>query len=143
MRIVSVVVVIVVLSSSCSVKPEPLGYGTDICHACKMTLMDDKFGAELVTRKGKVYKFDDMRCLLEFYNSGVEPKDTYIHILVADYAGGGRLLDATQAFFVLSTEIRSPMDGQLAAFNSKPAMEIFNVRWKGDLKKWDELALQK
>ncbi|MCX8489678.1 MAG: hypothetical protein ORN54_01270 [Cyclobacteriaceae bacterium] len=43
---------ILLLFISCSTEPEPLVYGTDICHFCKMTLMDKKFGAELVTKKG-------------------------------------------------------------------------------------------
>ena len=67
---------------SCSTEPEPLVYGTDICHNCKMTLMDNKFGAELVTKKGKVYKFDDMNCFLNFYNSGYENVDDFQRTLV-------------------------------------------------------------
>ncbi len=54
---------------SCKAEPEPLHYGKDACHACKMTLMDKKFGSELVTKKGKVYKFDDTNCMLNFMNS--------------------------------------------------------------------------
>ena len=41
--------------ASCSTEPEPLHYGTDVCHFCKMTLVDNKFGAELVTKNGKAH----------------------------------------------------------------------------------------
>ncbi|HEY3387683.1 MAG TPA: hypothetical protein VGK46_14315, partial [Saprospiraceae bacterium] len=54
---------------ACSQDPEPLRYGKDTCYTCKMTLMDKKFGAELVTAKGKVYKFDDVNCMVNFINS--------------------------------------------------------------------------
>ncbi|MDX1911017.1 MAG: hypothetical protein SFV22_06010, partial [Saprospiraceae bacterium] len=49
---------------ACSTGPEPIRYGQDNCHACKMTLTDRRFGAEIVTKKGKVYKFDDLNCLM-------------------------------------------------------------------------------
>ena len=50
----------------CSAKPEPLVFGKDACYTCKMTLVDSKYGAELVTQKGKIYKFDDLNCMLNF-----------------------------------------------------------------------------
>ena len=59
---------ILVLFQQCTQEPEPLVYGKDVCQFCKMTLMDHKFGAELVTNKGKVYKFDDINCMLNFYH---------------------------------------------------------------------------
>ena len=40
--------------TSCSAGPEPIRYGQDNCHHCKMTLTDKRFGAEIVTQKGKV-----------------------------------------------------------------------------------------
>ncbi len=87
---------------SCSTEPEPLAYGTDICHFCKMTLMDNKFGAELVTQNGKIYKFDDMNCFLNFYNSGYEPIEDFKHKLVVDYSNPGKLIDATTGFYQVS-----------------------------------------
>ncbi|HRI80568.1 MAG TPA: nitrous oxide reductase, partial [Cyclobacteriaceae bacterium] len=63
-------VVLFLFMAACSTEPEPLQYGKDTCHTCKMTLMDNKFGAEIVTDKGKIYKFDDMSCFLNYYNSG-------------------------------------------------------------------------
>ncbi len=31
-----------------------------------MLITDNKYGAELITTKGKIYKFDSMECLVEF-----------------------------------------------------------------------------
>ena len=127
---------------SCSTEPEPLKYGTDVCHFCKMTLVDQKFGAELVTKKGKVYKFDDMRCFLSHYNSGHEPAESYHHILVVNYTDPGNLIDATNSFYVSSPEIRSPMDGRVAAFDSKSDMDEFRKQWKGIYLTWGEVVTQ-
>jgi copper chaperone NosL len=127
---------------SCSTEPEPLVYGTDVCHFCKMTLMDKKFGAELVTKKGKVYKFDDMNCFLKFYNSGFENTEEYHHKLVVDFASEGKLIDATHAFYIKSSAIRSPMDGQVAAFESKANSDRYKNEWKGIYLAWGEVITQ-
>jgi copper chaperone NosL len=127
---------------SCSTEPQPLIYGTDICHFCKMTLMDKKFGAELVTKKGKVYKFDDMNCFLNFYNSGAEATENFKHTLVIDFLNNGKLIDATSAFYIKSPEIRSPMNGQVAAFETKASMDKFKKEWKGIYLAWGEVITQ-
>lgn len=103
----------------CAVEPEPLAYGTDSCHNCKMTLMDKKFGAELVTTKGKVYKFDDINCMLSFYNSGSVRKEEYEHKLVIDFSQPGKFINVEKAYFFKSDEIKSPMASGVAAFETK------------------------
>jgi copper chaperone NosL len=128
--------------TSCSTEPEPLQYRIDICHFCKMTLMDKKFGAELVTTKGKIYKFDDLNCFLHFYNSGYEPEENFKHKLVVDFSAPAKLIDATNAFYIKSSEIRSPMDGQVAAFESKTSMDDFKRQWKGIYLAWGEVVTQ-
>lgn len=127
---------------ACSTEPEPLVYGTDTCHFCKMTLTDPKFGAELVTSKGKIYKFDDVRCFLNYYNSGYEPQEEFKHRLVIDYSQPGKLIDAADAFYLKSPEIRSPMDGQVAAFEKKASMDTFKKKWKGIYLAWGEVVTQ-
>ena len=32
--------------------------------------MDPKFGGEVITKKGKIYKFDDLHCMVSFLKSG-------------------------------------------------------------------------
>ncbi len=127
---------------SCSTEPEPLNYGTDVCHFCKMSLVDQKFGAELVTSKGKVYKFDDLNCFLNYYNSGYEEAGDFSHKLVVDYSNPGKLIPAEEAFYVKSSEIRSPMDGQVAAFETKASMDNFKKQWKGIYLAWGEVVTQ-
>ena len=127
---------------SCSAEPEPLHYGTDVCHFCKMTLSDKKFGAELVTRKGRIYKFDDMRCFINYYNSGKEPVDDFQYKLAVDYSNPGKLFNAADGFYVISPEIRSPMDGQTAAFETRDSMDNFRKKWKGIYLSWGEVVTQ-
>ena len=135
-------VILSMIALSCSTEPEPLNYGTDVCHFCKMTLMDNKFGAELVTKKGKIYKFDDMRCFINYYNSGNDDPSDFHHALVIDYLSPGKLINAFDAFYVKSAEIRSPMDGQVAAFETKTSMSKFKKEWKGIYLAWGEVVTE-
>lgn len=101
MRIIAATLLISLLS--CKAEPEPLRYGEDACHTCKMTLMDKKFGAELVTKKGKVYKFDDVNCMLTFYNSGEIDSREFAYRLVVDFSQPTTLIEAADAFYLKSS----------------------------------------
>lgn len=126
--------------SSCSTSPEPIVYGSDGCHACKMTIVDKHFGAEVVTKKGKVYKFDDVRCVVGFVRSG-EVEDTNVaHLLVVDYANPTELIDAASAVLVRSPQIKSPMNGQVAAFSDARVAEEHLGRWDGSQLTWKNLV---
>ncbi|HSN59587.1 MAG TPA: hypothetical protein VLR49_01530, partial [Ferruginibacter sp.] len=48
-----ITVLLTVTLSSCSTDPQPLRIGQDNCDFCKMTISDKRFGAEVVTKKGK------------------------------------------------------------------------------------------
>jgi copper chaperone NosL len=127
---------------SCSVEPEPIQYGTDACHACKMTLMDKKFGAELVTNKGKVYKFDDVNCMLNFFNSAENSQDEFKYKLVVDFTQPAKLIEASDAFYLKSPQIKSPMASQIAAFEKEESMKSLKQEWDGIYLVWGELVTQ-
>ncbi|MCU0418335.1 MAG: nitrous oxide reductase accessory protein NosL [Cyclobacteriaceae bacterium] len=128
--------------ASCQVKPEPIRFGNDTCHFCKMTIMDYKFGGELVTKRGKVYKFDDINCLAHFYHADYEPTEDFIHKLVIDYANPGHFLEAETAFYVKSDRIRSPMASEIAAFADEATMTKFKAQWGGIYLTWQEVLTQ-
>lgn len=132
-------VVLSALLFSCSTEPEPLRFGKDACHTCKMTIVDKKFGAEIVTKKGKVYKFDDLNCMVNFHNSGYEEESEMEHRLVIDYANPERLIDTQHAFFVKSDQLRTPMASEVAAFSSEADYKKFNMSAKGILMSWGEV----
>lgn len=136
------VVLLAILFLSCSVDPQPLEYGKDGCHTCKMTLMDKKFGAELVTAKGKVYKFDDLNCMLNFINSGYLDGEIIEHKLVIDYSQPAKLISAEEAFYLKSDKIRSPMASQVAAFETENAMLKHKSKLKAIYMDWGELKTQ-
>ncbi|MGC3947850.1 MAG: nitrous oxide reductase accessory protein NosL [Chryseolinea sp.] len=128
--------------ASCDVTPEPLHYGKDACQHCKMTLIDNKFGAEIVSKTGKVFKFDDANCLASFVNSGQVKTEDIKLCLITDFASPGELIDAKTAFYVKSEEIKSPMASNIAAFYDDVSLQTFNQQWKGEVLSWEGLITQ-
>ena len=141
MKMISITL-LAILFLSCSSDPEPLHYGKDACHTCKMTLMDKKFGAELVTAKGKVYKFDDVNCMINFINSGYLEDETLSHKLIVDYSQSEKLIPAELAFYLKSDQIRSPMASQIAAFETEKIMLKHKPKLKAIYLGWGELLTQ-
>ena len=108
---------ITVIVSGCNPKVEKINLGKDQCAECKMTIVDPKFGAEIVTKKGKAYKFDDTHCIASFLERrGVELSNIY-HVFFVDYNGNNELVDVDSAEFVVSSHLKSPMGGAAAFRN--------------------------
>jgi copper chaperone NosL len=142
-NIAIVAIILLCLSlTACKVEPEPLQFGKDGCHSCKMTLMDSKFGAEIVTSKGKIYKFDDVNCMLNFYNSGQVATEEMKDILIVDFSKPEKLIDARNAWYVKSESIKSPMASSIAAFESTKDLTTLNAQWNGIQLSWGELQTQ-
>ena len=101
----------------CNPKAEKINLGKDQCAECKMTIVDPKFGAEILTKKGKAYKFDDTHCIAAFLERrGVELNNIY-HVFFVDYNGNNELVDVDSAEFVVSSRLKSPMGGAAAFRN--------------------------
>jgi copper chaperone NosL len=115
-------VLLLINLSSCSTSPTPIKPGTDNCSFCKMTISDARYGAEIVTKKGKVYKFYDAHCVLSFLKNDIKDGDVD-NIYFVDFDGQHELINAKSAFFLKSDELNTPMGGNIAAFTSKEALQ--------------------
>jgi len=105
------------LLMGCNPKAEKINFGKDQCAECRMTIVDTKFGAEILTKKGKTYKFDDTHCIAAFLERrGVELSNIY-HVFFVDYNGNNELVDVDSAEFVVSSRLKSPMGGAAAFRN--------------------------
>jgi len=125
--------------SGCSAKTEPFNYGKDNCHFCKMGIVDPKFGGEVVTKKAKVYKFDDLVCMVRFLQSGTLQEKEIAKKVIIDFEKENNFLDVSKAFFWASPELRSPMGSNAAAFASQQAAEKAKAGKEGQLLSWDEI----
>jgi copper chaperone NosL len=117
----------------------PISYGHEACTHCRMTIMDKRFAAEILTGKGKAYKFDDLGCLLS-YIQDQKFHDPAAKIFVADFVNpDGPFLDAAQATFVRSESLHSPMGGNMAAEATTASAEELNKELHGNLLTWGDL----
>lgn len=128
------------LLQSCSTGPQPISYGKDACHFCKMIISDKKFGAEIVTQKGKAYKFDDTHCLASFLKSGSLDKKEIAATYVADYTAQEKLIPAEKAFWLKAETIRGPMGGLFAAFETEVVMQQYQQKLKAVPAQWNEVV---
>ena len=123
--------------AACSPKPKAIEYGVDGCHFCKMTIVDKVHAAEVVTNKGKVYKFDAAECMVNFRK---ELDTTSIALyLVNDFKQPEVLIDATKATYLISENIPSPMGAFLSAFSKKEEALSTKNEHQGDIYSWEEL----
>jgi len=102
--------------------PEPITLHKDICANCKMNIAEGHFAAELITKKGRVFKFDDISCLINYKkeNPDKEARSHYVHY----YPGDNELIPAETAFYLKGGSLSSPMAGNIAAFKTeKEAIE--------------------
>jgi len=128
------------LLNSCNAGPEPIVTGKDNCYLCKMTITDTKYGAELVTKKGKRYKFDDIHCLRSLVKAkSIEEKDIK-DIYLVDFAGDHSLVKTGESFLLQGDNIRGPMNGNVIAFKNKDSLKAIARQLKGEETSWDKLT---
>jgi copper chaperone NosL len=132
-------VMLLFMLSSCSAQPEPFHYGTDVCHTCKMGIADFKFGMEIITQKGKVYKFDDTGCMIRFLKANNEAEKQVSQLVVINYEKKDDFLDVKKVFFAVSEQVKSPMNFNAAAFESREAAEKFLAGKNGKILSWNEI----
>lgn len=123
--------------SGCRPVPEPINYGSDPCHFCRMTIVDRQHAAEMVTGKGKVFKFDAVECMV---NSMEEiGADNIALYLCNTYDTPAQLLDAGTASFLVSEALQSPMGANLTAFSTVEEATNAQEEYGGTIYTWDTL----
>lgn len=124
---------------SCNTAPEPLKLGVDNCYFCKMTISDAKFGAEIITNKGKLFKFDDVHCLTGYLKTNDLQQAAIKDIYITDFSGNHNLINIKQALLLKSDALRSPMGGNIAAFENTDSLKFVQQRYNGVVVNWNEL----
>lgn len=130
-------IAVLLLFLGCNLAPEPINYGSDGCHFCSMTIVDKTHAAEIVTKKGKVYKFDATECMINFMKD-FDTSEIELY-LSNNYTEPEALIDATKATFLISENIPSPMGAFLSAFENKGNAEKSQAEKGGNLYTWETL----
>lgn len=128
---------LVLLMVSCEIKPEAIEYGNDQCSFCVMNIVDKTHAAQYVTDKGKQFKFDAIECMVNDLNDKGE--DNVAIKLVADYSHPGTMIKASEATFLISEEIKSPMGANLSAVSGKDEAVKLQKEHTGEIYDWNSL----
>jgi copper chaperone NosL len=127
-----------IAAGACSAGPRALVPGEDSCAHCRMTIDDTRFGALVLTARGRLQAFDSIECLAA-YVSLLGPQEQPRGLWVANFDQPAQWLDPARAMFLQGSALRSPMGRDLAAFapgNDQGALERFG----GALMRWPEVV---
>jgi copper chaperone NosL len=129
------------LLTACEPKPEAIDWGKEECAHCKMNIADKRFAAQVLTTKGKAYKFDAIECSAAFLNEGKVAKADIHSVWVADYNKQGEFLNAKKSFFLQSEKLQSPMSLNIAAFPNSQSVKTALEQLGGNELYWDGVRL--
>ena len=137
----AMLVIMVASVSGCNAGPEAFRYGLDECSDCKMIISDQRFGAQIVTRRGKVLKFDDVGCMNSFMERAGVPQDELKRCVVSDFNRPNNFIPLEQAIFLESNRLKSPMGSNRAAFATEKELQTTLKEIGGGRHgRWAELA---
>ncbi|HEX7366450.1 MAG TPA: nitrous oxide reductase accessory protein NosL [Pelobium sp.] len=111
---------LILLIAACGkTEPEAIIYGKDVCEHCKMVIADEKYGAEIITNKGKIFKFDSAECLMDLVSEQGKVDTSGAQLLVINFAKPATFIDGRTAFYLKDKQYQSPMGGNIAPFNNE------------------------
>jgi copper chaperone NosL len=137
MNIISYLLLLVI--TSCKATVEPIDFGNDACAHCKMTIVDHQYATELITAKGRAYKFDDIVCMKGYVKENLQGQSNTKYY-VADYnAQAGSMLEANKAAFIKHEFFSSPMNGNIAAFATNKEAARLSDSLKAAIIIWNDI----
>lgn len=135
---ISFFVILTFILSGCTIETKPIDFGNDNCDFCKMTISDTRYGAELLTKKGRDYKFDDLHCMKGFLNDETVAEDQVHSLWIVDFSNPEQLIKAETSFLLHNDELKSPMGSNIAAFGSEEDLNKYHSEYSGKILTWKE-----
>ena len=136
---VAAALLLIIVATGCNSGPKPINLGKDKCNHCKMPISDARFGAEIVSDKGKIFKFDDTRCILGFLAEGKIKKEEAAQIYFSNFYKPHQLLPLEDVTFYQSPGLKSPMNGNIAALNHRDSLESILKNYLGNEISWEDM----
>ena len=136
---VVVSLLLIIFAAGCNSGPQPIVLGKDKCSYCKMPISDQRFGAEIVSDKGKIFKFDDSHCVIGFLKEEKIKKEEAENIYFTNFYEPNQLLELSEVIFYQSPALKSPMNGNIAALNHKDSVESILKKFLGNEISWEDM----
>lgn len=123
---------------SCGQKePQPIKLNSDSCDFCKMTIANAQYAAQLITDKGRVYRFDDLTCMIQYTkeNNGLPNARLFIN----DYLQANVFVSVEEANFLKGGIIHGPMGGKVVGFSKKTDAQNYESKLQAESIDWATL----
>lgn len=111
------------LTVACSVEPSEIPYDRADCSYCRMSITDQRYGAELVSSKGKAYYFDALECQINYRLE--HPETEWAYSLTTPFTAPGTLISTDDALILRSPDWPSPMGMNLTTLPDQATAEEF------------------
>ena len=124
-------IALTVVLASCQQKAiEPVALeASDMCSFCRMSISEKRYAAELIDDDGQAFKFDDIGCMANY----IKQKRNNASIratFVMDFDRREWLV-AEKAFYVRSSEFKTPMKGGIVALKDQSSAEAVVAKYHG------------
>jgi len=137
-----VIIIFSLIFTSCNSGPVPILFGKDNCQFCKMTISDIRFGAEIITQKGKIIKFDDPQCAISYLKANSKTNTAGSKIYFTDFSNTHSLIPSDNAIFLKSEILKAPMGGRFIAFSSMDSLKKLMQEYQGSVTYWNDIVKQ-
>lgn len=129
------------LLAACDEKPSDgpptIRLGDSVCVQCNMIISDERYATATIAdgpRGPEPRLFDDFNCQV---NYEIENPDEDVHARWSHDRDTSEWLRTSEAHFVMSPQLRTPMASNIAAFATKEAAETAKNEFSGELMTFD------
>lgn len=138
--VVTCTIATLVVLASCQKKTaEPVTIeASDMCSFCRMSISEKRYAAEFVDNDGQPFKFDDIGCMANY----LKQKKSNTAIAATFVMDFDRLewVKAENAFYVRSSDFKTPMNGGIVAFNDQSSAETAAIKYKGAILRFADVT---
>jgi len=129
--------------TACNPEVEPISFGNDDCSFCKMTIVDQRYGAELLTTKGKVFKYDAIECMINALCENAHNEAKHLHsAYFINFSNPGMLINVKESTVLYSKNLPSPMGANLTGFKNNEDANKFMDDSDGKILTWEGVYLK-
>lgn len=115
--------------------PPDIVYGEDICDECNMIISEPRFSAAYYTVSNEARRFDDIGNMFLYHVKNMEEVTTFwVHDFNTE-----AWIDAAEAYYVVDSDVVTPMAHGIVAFSSKDAADTHVNEHGGSLKQFSDV----
>lgn len=142
------ILLVLFLLSACgqeeTYEPQAINPEVDVCEVCNMSLSDNFYATQIISKENVSYKFDDIGCMIEYVEKDQRiAKEDIAKQYVRDMVTS-EWIEIENAYFVYHADFWTPMSNGVISFASKEEAENYlTEQGKGELYDYSQLQEHK